>query len=326
MLMLREQGFNQNIQQPFQQGITQFGQPQPFQQPQQFQPPQQLAPQFASGQPLPQDLAQLAYLQQGFMPLPPQAGFAQPLPWQGGDQPGHPQQGFAQPAQQGQPRMFQFGYPQPLPQQSVEQPGFLQQAAQGLAQQRMPQPGYGQPLLQQGIGGLMQQPQPEYGLPQPMLQGMARPRQDYEMEQQSRRAEADLRRARRGPKNYTRSDERMRELICEGLIQDWSIDAGDVNVEVQNGRVILEGTVPHRQMRHAIEDVVDRCWGVQDIENHIRVQSGPEAGGGFSAAGQSQENRPAAQSGGGFAGSAALPVSGKAEGKGKSSRDDAHPA
>jgi hypothetical protein len=42
--------------------------------------------------------------------------------------------------------------------------------------------------------------------------------------------------------------------------------------------VTLEGTVPERQMKYAIEDVVDRCWGVQDVENYIRVQP-PRHGG-----------------------------------------------
>lgn len=26
-------------------------------------------------------------------------------------------------------------------------------------------------------------------------------------------------------------------------------------------------------MKYAIEDVADSCWGVKDVENHVRVQS-----------------------------------------------------
>lgn len=33
-----------------------------------------------------------------------------------------------------------------------------------------------------------------------------------------------------------------------------------------------EGCVPVRRMRCAIEDIVDSVYGVQDIENRIRVQ------------------------------------------------------
>lgn len=36
-------------------------------------------------------------------------------------------------------------------------------------------------------------------------------------------------------------------------------------------RVVLEGTVPSRHMKHAIEDLVDACPGVQDIDNRVRV-------------------------------------------------------
>lgn len=78
--------------------------------------------------------------------------------------------------------------------------------------------------------------------------------------------------ARRGPKGYQRSDERLKEDICERLIQAEHIDSSEVTIEVQGGRVTLGGTVPERYMKHAIEDLVDACPGVQDIDNRIRVQ------------------------------------------------------
>jgi BON domain len=40
---------------------------------------------------------------------------------------------------------------------------------------------------------------------------------------------------------------------------------------VSGGRVILEGTVPDRRMKHAIEDVADATSGVNDVENRVRV-------------------------------------------------------
>jgi osmotically-inducible protein OsmY len=41
--------------------------------------------------------------------------------------------------------------------------------------------------------------------------------------------------------------------------------------------VSLEGTVPYRYMKHAVEDAADECWGVKDVDNRIRVapRSGP---------------------------------------------------
>ena len=76
---------------------------------------------------------------------------------------------------------------------------------------------------------------------------------------------------RPGPKNYQRSDERIREDICERLWHDPHLDVGDVSVEVANGTVGLEGTVPHRHMKHRIEDIAASAVGVKDVENRIRV-------------------------------------------------------
>jgi hypothetical protein len=64
------------------------------------------------------------------------------------------------------------------------------------------------------------------------------------------------------------------------------IDASEVTVEVHEGKVTLEGTVPERWMKHTIEDIADGCWGVQDVENRIRVQSGSG-----SSAGESDSQR-----------------------------------
>ncbi|WP_051361712.1 BON domain-containing protein [Solimonas soli] len=79
-------------------------------------------------------------------------------------------------------------------------------------------------------------------------------------------------RAERGPKGYTRSDERIRDDVCERLYHEPGIDVREVSVQVQDGRVILEGTVPDRAMKHRIEDLCERCIGVRDIEDRIRVE------------------------------------------------------
>jgi hypothetical protein len=78
-------------------------------------------------------------------------------------------------------------------------------------------------------------------------------------------------RERRGPRNYVRSDERIRDEICERLVRDPRLEVGDVSVEVKEGTVLLSGTVPERRMKHAVEDIVDDCWGVTDIDNRLRV-------------------------------------------------------
>ncbi|MES2404337.1 MAG: BON domain-containing protein, partial [Pseudomonadota bacterium] len=76
----------------------------------------------------------------------------------------------------------------------------------------------------------------------------------------------------RGPKNYSRSDERIQEDISERLWDADDVDASDVTVEVKNGEVTLRGNVERRSIKHRIEDIADACSGVKDIHNEIRVQ------------------------------------------------------
>lgn len=76
----------------------------------------------------------------------------------------------------------------------------------------------------------------------------------------------------KGPKGYVRSDERLREDICERLTDDHEIDASDVSVQARGGVVTLEGTVGARAIKHRIEDIVEQCGGVSDIRNHLTVK------------------------------------------------------
>jgi len=76
----------------------------------------------------------------------------------------------------------------------------------------------------------------------------------------------------KGPQGYIRSDERIRELVCEALTDDDQIDATLIEVAVKNSEVILSGTVDDRQTKRAAEDVAERIRGVRDVHNQIRVQ------------------------------------------------------
>lgn len=77
------------------------------------------------------------------------------------------------------------------------------------------------------------------------------------------------------PKNYQRSDERIRDDVCEQLSRS-GYDIKDVSVEVSGGKVTLEGTVQDRYTKHAIEDCADDSMGVREVDNRIRVS--PEGG------------------------------------------------
>lgn len=80
--------------------------------------------------------------------------------------------------------------------------------------------------------------------------------------------------AGRGPRGYQRSDERIREDVCEVLTRHGQIDASDVDVDVRRGEVILRGMVDGRHMKRMIEDVVEDLPGVHDVRNEIRVRQG----------------------------------------------------
>lgn len=84
-------------------------------------------------------------------------------------------------------------------------------------------------------------------------------------------------RFKRGPKGYQRSDERLKEDISERLMMADHVDSSEVTVNVVGGKVTLEGSVPDRYMKHYIEDLADRCPGVQDVDNRIRVTSSWQA-------------------------------------------------
>jgi osmotically-inducible protein OsmY len=72
---------------------------------------------------------------------------------------------------------------------------------------------------------------------------------------------------------YQHTDSQICDSIRERLTQTRDIDARLVRVGVSKGKVLLEGSVPDGAMQKAIEDLVDVCPGVQDIENRIQVSS-----------------------------------------------------
>jgi osmotically-inducible protein OsmY len=77
----------------------------------------------------------------------------------------------------------------------------------------------------------------------------------------------------KGPKGYTRSDERLKEVICEKLTDDPMIDASEINIEVTSQVVKLTGTVDDRSTKYEVEELIERCGGVKDIDNQLRVRS-----------------------------------------------------
>ena len=87
----------------------------------------------------------------------------------------------------------------------------------------------------------------------------------------------------KGPQNFTRSDERLKEHVSEMLTEHDEIDASSLHVEVKNGEVTLTGTVEDRHQRRMIEDLIEGMSGVKDVHMSIKLHGdrdrmGPGAG------------------------------------------------
>jgi osmotically-inducible protein OsmY len=82
--------------------------------------------------------------------------------------------------------------------------------------------------------------------------------------------------AGRGPRGYQRTDDRIREDICDWLTDDPRIDASDVEVQVAKGEVTLAGSVRSRDEKRFAEDIVERITGVREVNNSLKVRPADE--------------------------------------------------
>lgn len=90
---------------------------------------------------------------------------------------------------------------------------------------------------------------------------------DFGMRRQNQTGE---RATMRGPKGYTRSDDRIREDVSDQL--GMQLDASEIEVAVNQGEITLTGTVESRQLKFQAEEICDRISGVKDVINNLRVQ------------------------------------------------------
>jgi hypothetical protein len=82
-----------------------------------------------------------------------------------------------------------------------------------------------------------------------------------------------------GPRNYNRSDETILEEVCERLSQHGQVDASEIEVEIQDGDVILKGSVNDRREKRLAEDIAESVFGIVDVQNHLRTQDRQLGGG-----------------------------------------------
>jgi osmotically-inducible protein OsmY len=86
----------------------------------------------------------------------------------------------------------------------------------------------------------------------------------------------------KGPKGYQRSDERIREDVCERMTEDEQLDASEITIQVSKGEVTLNGTVSDREQKRHAEDLAERVSGVKDVTNNLKVQASGQTNGGQS--------------------------------------------
>ena len=80
----------------------------------------------------------------------------------------------------------------------------------------------------------------------------------------------------RGPKGYQRSDDRIREDVCDRLADDPHLDASDIEITVRNGEVTLAGFVRDRSDKRHAEDITEHISGVREVNNSLRVNRGSQ--------------------------------------------------
>jgi hypothetical protein len=85
--------------------------------------------------------------------------------------------------------------------------------------------------------------------------------------------------AGRGPKDYKRSDDRIREEVCDMLTDDPRVDPSEVVVKVESAEVTLLGSVSSRDQKRRAEEIAERARGVHDVINELRVVRGETTGG-----------------------------------------------
>ncbi|MBM3604534.1 MAG: BON domain-containing protein [Alphaproteobacteria bacterium] len=118
-------------------------------------------------------------------------------------------------------------------------------------------------------------------------------------EDAQRRRERDAGHSGRGPKNYSRSDDRIREDVSDRLSDDRHIDASDIEVSVSGSEVTLTGTVESRFAKRHAEDLAESCSGVRHVQNNLRVKDGGASTG---VSGSSGTGSTGVGSGGGITG------------------------
>ena len=76
----------------------------------------------------------------------------------------------------------------------------------------------------------------------------------------------------KGPKGWRRADAAIHEDVCEALADDELLDASDIEVEVKDSEVTLNGTVRDRPSKRRAELLAERVRAVHDVHNRLTIR------------------------------------------------------
>ena len=93
----------------------------------------------------------------------------------------------------------------------------------------------------------------------------------FDMNHMARTYYGPMNYAGRGPKGYRRSDERIKEDVCDVLERHPAIDASEMEVTVSDGVVFLRGAVENRAQKRLAEDSIENLMGVRDVRNELVI-------------------------------------------------------
>jgi len=106
----------------------------------------------------------------------------------------------------------------------------------------------------------------EYGMRHPYVDDLEHP---VEWSSDPRSEASREKHRGKGPRNFSRTDEHLREEVCEALLMNPDLDPQDIDVTVQNGVVTLKGRVRVSHDRFLAEDLAHDVSGVKEVINHI---------------------------------------------------------
>lgn len=75
-----------------------------------------------------------------------------------------------------------------------------------------------------------------------------------------------------GPRGYKRADNRILEEVSDRLMDNPYLDASGIEVKVEAGEVVLDGTVDARADKRRADDLAADTPGVTHVQNNLRVQ------------------------------------------------------